>query len=58
MSAAQIAAALRANTDALYADKITFADFRAENARLWRQAETDIAVRDQVCAILRDQEAA
>jgi hypothetical protein len=56
--AAQIAAALRANTDALYADKITFVEFRAENARLWRQAEADLVVHDQVCALLRDQEAA
>ena len=53
--AAQIAAALRANTDSFYADRVTFAEFRAINARLWRQAETDLAVRDQVCAILRDQ---
>lgn len=56
--AAQIAAALRSNADALYADKLTFTEFRAINARLWREAEADPSVRDEVCALLRDQEAA
>ena len=52
-SAEQFVTALRANTDAFLTDKVSHADFGAEQSRLWRAIEANKTVHAAVLAALR-----
>ena len=52
--AARYVAAIRANVDAMYDDRITFEEFGANQRRLWAEIARDDTTHHNVLALLRD----
>ena len=54
MSAQDYVAAIRANVDAMYDDRITFEEFGENQRRLWAEIARDDTTHHNVLALLRD----
>ena len=52
--AARYVAAIRANVDAWYDDRITFEEFGENQRRLWAEIARDDTTHHNVLALLRD----
>ena len=54
IKAARYVAAIRANVDTMYDDRITFEEFGANQRRLWNEIAGDDTTHHNVLALLRD----
>lgn len=55
-TAHEFAAQLIANTDAFYADRVTYSEFSERNGHIWRAVEAaGVAVHEAVLRVLRHE---